>query len=60
MLNSLNLPSLFKNIKTASFKKGLIGVMHVFVHFCLCKIIRVLTSKKNKGIYNFITTVYIR
>lgn len=60
MLNSLVLPPLFRKMKTAFFKKGLIGVMHVFIHFCLCKIIRVLTWRQNNGTSNSITTVYIR
>lgn len=43
MLNSLILPPLFGKMKTAFLKKGLIGVMYVFIHFYLCKIIRILT-----------------
>lgn len=60
MLNSLILPPLFRKMKTAFLKKGLIGVMYVFTHFCLCKIIRVLTWRQNNGVHDSITTVYIR
>lgn len=60
MLNSLILPPLFKKMRIAFLKKGLIGVMYIFIHSCLYKIIRILTWRQSSGTYNSITTVYVR
>ena len=60
MLNSLIHPPLFKKMRTAFLRKGLIGVMYLFIHSCLYKIVRILTWRQNNGTYNSIATVYVR
>lgn len=60
MLDSLIHSLLFKKMKTAFLRKGLIGVMYIFIHSCLYKIVRILTWSQNNGTCNSITTDYMR